>query len=97
MGKERELKWHEELFSGVISATFGFAFLFNGFSYLTSLFIDDVLKNGKPTGQKALIALASMLEQGWLKYLIVFIFLLVAGLQIKNGIRKYRLNNCKKN
>ncbi|NJK98332.1 MAG: hypothetical protein HC905_28510 [Bacteroidales bacterium] len=91
MSKSRELKWHEEIFSGIISAAFGFTFLFNGFSYLTSLFIEDVLEKGKPTGQKALVALASLLEQGWWKYLIVLVFLFVAFLQIRNGIKKYKI------
>jgi TRAP-type C4-dicarboxylate transport system permease small subunit len=90
MKKSRELKWHEEIFTGAISAVFGFVFLFNGFSYLTSLFIEDVLEKGKPTGQKALVALASLLEQGWWKYLIVLVFFLVAFFQIRTGVRKYK-------
>lgn len=90
MSKSRELKWHEEIFTGVISAVFGFTFLFNGFSYLTSLFIEDVLEKGKPTGQQALIALVSLLENGWWRYLIVLVFLLVSFLQVRTGIRKYK-------
>lgn len=91
MSKSRELKWHEEIFMGVISGIFGVTFLFNGFSYLTSLFIEEALEKGKPTGQQALVALVSLLEGGWWKYLIVLVFLLVSFLQIRTGFQKYKL------
>jgi hypothetical protein len=39
MSKSRELKWHEEIFTGVISAVFGLMFLLNGFSYLATFFL----------------------------------------------------------
>ncbi len=91
MSKSRELKWHEEIFMGVISAVFGFTFLFNGFSYLTSLFIENALEEGKPTGQQALIALVSLLENSWWKYVIVLVFLFVAFLQVRAGVHKFKL------
>lgn len=88
MSKSRELKWHEEIFTGAISAVFGFVFLFNGFSYLATLLLDKNGLQGKPTKQKGIVAFASLLENGWWKYLIVVVFLFVAFLQIRTGIRK---------
>jgi len=90
MSRSRELKWHEEIFTGVISAVFGLVFLFNGFSYLTTFFLDENGLQGEPTKQKGIVAFASLLESGWWKYLIVLVFLLVAFFQIRTGIRKYK-------
>ncbi len=90
MGKSKQLKWHEEIFTGIISAAIGVTLLFNGFSYLASLFINENGIEGKPTKQKALIAFFSIIENSWWKYIIVFIFLLVAFLQIKSGIQKFK-------
>ena len=89
MRKEKELKWHEEIFSGAISAAIGITLLFNGFSYLTSLILTEDGIKGGPTKQKALVAFFSTLEGGWWKYLIVFVFLLIAFFQIRSGIQKY--------
>ena len=93
MSKSRELKWHEEIFTGAISAVFAFVFLFNGFSYLATLLLDENGLQGKPTKQKGIVAFASLLENGWWKYLIVVVFLFVAFLQIRTGIRKYKSRN----
>ena len=90
MSKSKALKWHEEIFMGVISIAIGLTFLFNGFSYLTSLFIEEALEKGKPTGQQALIALVSLLENGWCKYLIALLFTSVGVLGIRTGIQKYK-------
>ncbi len=90
MRQSRELKWHEEIFCGIISTAFGIMFLFNGFSYLTSFFLDKNGLHGKPTKQKAIAAFASLLEKGWWKYLIVLIFFLVAFFQIQTGIKNYK-------
>ncbi len=95
MSKSRELKWHEEIFMGVISAAIGITVLFNGFSYLTSLFIDDVLEHGKPTKQQAVLAIFSKIESGWWKYLIVIAFLFIAFSQIKAGINKFKNRSAK--
>lgn len=85
----RELKWHEKIFTGAISAAIGIVFLFNVFSYLTSLFISEAGVEGGPTKQKALVAFFSMLEDGWWKYPIFFVFLLIGFLEIRSGVRKY--------
>ena len=90
MSKERVSKWHEKIFTGVISATVGITLLFNGFTYLISAFITDNGIEGKPTKQKALVAFFSTLESGWWKYLIAFAFLLIAFLEMKSGIEKYQ-------
>ncbi|MFB9056640.1 hypothetical protein ACFFU9_07755 [Mariniflexile ostreae] len=93
MSKSRELKWHEDFFLGIISAGICVTVLFNGFSYLTSLFISEVLEHGKPTKQQALLALFSKVESGWWKYLIVIVFFFIAFSQINAGMKKFKLKN----
>ena len=87
---KRELKWHEEILSGAISGAIGITFLFNGFTYLTSLFIDENGIKGGPTGQKGIVALLSLIENSWWKYLVVIVFIMVGFLQIRDGILKYK-------
>ncbi len=86
MGKERPLKWHEEIFTGLISAAIGITLLFNGFSYMLDLVIE---RDVGPTKQTGIIAVMSMIETSWWKYLIVLVFLLLAFFQIRSGIQKH--------
>ncbi|MCG8386425.1 MAG: immunity 49 family protein [Cytophagales bacterium] len=89
-GKSRFLKWHEEIFSGVISLAIGITLIFNGFSYMISLFIDENGLHGGPTGQKGLVALFSLVENGWWKYFVVLAFLLIGCIQIRDGIHNHK-------
>ena len=90
MSKSRELKWHEEVFTGIISVIIGLTLFFNSFSYLTSLFISEGGVDGGPTKQKGIVGFFSLIEGGWWKYPIVFVFVLIGYFEIRNGIRKFK-------
>jgi len=89
--KERVNKWHEDIFTGSISVIIGITVLFNGFSYLTSLFLSEEGVEGEPTKQKGLVAFFSLLEGGWWKYFVVLIFLAIGFLEIRKGMKKFQL------
>lgn len=90
MNKEKENKWHEDIFLGILFAIMGLMFLFNGYSRLASGFLNNGSIEGGPTKQKGIIALLSLLENGWWTYLIVAVLLLVSFLAIRTGVKKYK-------
>lgn len=88
--KNKEDKWHEEIFMGAIYAIMGIMFLFKGYSKLASGFIHNGTIEGGPTKQKGIIAFLSTLENGWWTYVIVAILFLLSFAAIREGIKKYR-------
>ncbi len=88
---EKNLKWHEELFWGTISALIGITMLFNGFTRMTLSFVQDGEIVGGPTKQKGIIALVSLIESSWWKYIIIGLLLLFAYILIKKGIEKFKM------
>lgn len=80
---------------GVISCVISICLLFNVFNYLTSLFIENGEIVGGNNKHKALLALFSILEKGWWKYLFVLFFGLIGFLMIKEGRHKLKHRNRK--
>jgi hypothetical protein len=95
MGRNQDKqKSVSELFViGGINIAMSICLLFNGFTYLTNLFIENGEIIDGPTKEKGLLAFFSMLENGWWKYLIVLLFGLIGFLMIKEGKRKLKDRN----
>jgi len=75
---------------GGLNLLISICLLFNGFTYLTGLFVKDGKIIDGPTKQKGLLAMFSMLEASWWKYLVVLIFGLIGFLMIKEGREKLK-------
>ncbi len=87
---EKRTKWHEDIFIGITFLASSIFISFNGFTYLTSLFITNGEVVGSPTKQKGIAAFASLLEQSHWKYPLVLIFVIIAILEIKKGFKKFK-------
>lgn len=87
---EVNLKWHEEVFEGILAGLLSLTFFFDGFSYLTSLFVKDGQILNGPTKQKGLIALISLIERGWWNYPFSIVFGILSFYLINKGIKKCR-------
>ena len=88
---QRTLRWHEELIIGILIGLIGITFLVNGFTYLTNRIVQGDEIVGGPTKQKGIIAIVSLVEQGWWKYPIILVLIAISMLAIKSGIRKYKM------
>ena len=88
---KQDSKWHEDLLWGTLSAITGITMLFNGFTRMTQSFVQDGEIVGGPTKQKGIIALVSLIESSWWKYIIIGLLLLFAYILIKKGIEKFKL------
>lgn len=92
----RQTKWHEELSIGLTLSALWISLLFNGFSYLTSLFIVDGEIIGGPTKQKGIIAFTSLIEQSLWKYPIILLIALISFAKFREGYRKYNAGQTQK-
>lgn len=87
--KEKEDKWHEAIFFGLIDVAIAITILLNGFTAMAKSFLGNNEIEGGPNKYKAIIAFVSKIEGGWWKYLIVVIILFIGLRSIKKGIVKY--------
>lgn len=88
--EKRLLKWHEEFFIGFIFLSISLTVLLNGFTAIASSFVKNGEVEGGVSKQKGILALFSLLESGWWKYVIILVFGFLAYSSIKDGIEKYR-------
>ncbi|PWK25778.1 hypothetical protein LX92_00521 [Maribacter polysiphoniae] len=88
--KEKEDKWHEAIFFGMIDIAIAITLLFNGFTAMAESFLGNDEIEGGPNKYKAIIAFVSKVEGGWWKYLIVIIILFIGFKSIRNGVLKYK-------
>ncbi len=87
---ERKYKWHESVTLGVLYFLVGVMITFNGFTKLTSHFVQNGHIKGGSTKAKGVIAIISLIENGWWKYLIIAVFFYLAYDFIGKGIKTFR-------
>jgi uncharacterized membrane protein len=93
--QKKEKPASEYFVIGGLNLLISICLLFNGFTYLTSSFIENGEIVGGNNKHKALLALFSILENGWWKYLFVLFFGLIGFLMIKEGRHKLKHKNRK--
>ncbi|MDX9852835.1 MAG: hypothetical protein RBS81_03500 [Tenuifilaceae bacterium] len=86
--EKRPLKWHENFFIGGMLTAFCLMLLFNGFSYLTANYILVGDLNDKMSKNNGLIAIISLIENGWWKYPSILFIAFISIIQFKTGLLK---------
>ncbi len=86
--KKRPIKWHEDFFIGGLLTAFYLMLLFNGFSYLMTNYILDGDLSNKMSKHNGLIAIISLVENGWWKYPLILFIAFISLIQFKTGLLK---------